>query len=130
MLANVNTKKDPRPANYDNYRSNTAVAGGRGRPFRKGEDPRRHKLGRVSLSRSSLFAKFSEALGGEAGDPAELARILWKYARVGRPWAVTEILNRICGKPTPPQENSESQFCRFSLAEYKKSMRRLEDKDR
>ena len=84
----------------------------------------------MSLSRSSFFAKFSEALVGEAADPAELARILWKYARVGRPLAVTEILNRICGKPMPPQENSESQPCRLSLAEYKKSMRRLKDKDR
>jgi len=69
-----------------------------GKPFKKGEDPRRHKLGRVSLDRAAAAAKINNLLCNGIGDPAELAAVLWKHALKGEAWAVSELLNRICGK--------------------------------
>jgi len=76
--------------------SKCAVAAGK--PFQKGVDPRRHKLGRMSLDRAAFSAKLSNYLCNGTGDPEELAGILWKYARAGQAWAVSELLDRICGK--------------------------------
>ncbi len=69
-----------------------------GKPFQKGEDPRRHKFGRESLDRAAFSAKLNNFLCNGIGDPKELAQILWGYARRGQAWAVSEILDRICGR--------------------------------
>ena len=84
-------------------RSNRALAargkpGKIGKPFKLGEDPRRHKLGRVSLDRAAAAAKINNLLCNGTGDPAELAAVLWKHALKGEAWAVSELLDRICGK--------------------------------
>jgi len=42
------------------------------------------------------MARLNNALAGGEGDPEELARILWKYARGGKPLAISEILDRVC----------------------------------
>jgi len=107
MSTNDNTRREkPRTAITGIRRSKPAVAAGFGRPFLEGEDPRRHKLGRTSLGRAAFMARLNNALAGGEGDPEELARILWKYARAGKPWAISEILDRICGRPTQPLEHS------------------------
>jgi hypothetical protein len=87
----------------ENDRSERALAahgkpGQIGKPFMPGEDPRRHKLGRVSLDRAAFSAKVSNYLCNGTGSPKDLARILWKYALKGEAWAVSELLDRICGK--------------------------------
>ena len=52
----------------------------------------------MSLDRAAFSAKLSNYLCNGTGDPEELAGILWKYARAGQAWAVSELLDRICGK--------------------------------
>lgn len=76
-------------------RSNRTHAAGK--PFKKGADSRRHKLGRMSLDRAAFATAFNNSLCA-AGNPKELAEILWKRARAGHAWAVLELLERTCGK--------------------------------
>jgi hypothetical protein len=70
----------------------------KGKPFQPGPDPRRHKFGRASLNRADFMAKLNNALCNGIGEPDEIARILWKYARMGRSWALVEIMDRIGGR--------------------------------
>jgi len=84
-------------------RSNRALAahgkpGMVGNPFKKGADPRRHKLGRVSLDRAAFAAQLNNYFCNGIGDPRKLADVLWKCALKGQAWAVSELLDRICGK--------------------------------
>ena len=79
-----------------------------GKPFMPGPDPRRHRLGRASLDRAAFSAKLNNFLCNGIGDPEALARILWKYAMAGQAWAVTELLNRICGKVAQAVQLEES----------------------
>jgi hypothetical protein len=69
-----------------------------GKPFKKGEDPRRHKLGRVSLDRAAFAAQLNNYFCNGIGEPKALAEVLWKCALKGQAWAVCELLDRICGK--------------------------------
>ena len=78
-----------------------------GVPFKPGEDPRRHKLGRVSLDRAAFAVKLNNFLCNGEGDPEDLAKILWRYVRKGEPWAVKEILDRILGRCVQPIEVEE-----------------------
>ena len=73
-----------------------------GNPFKKGEDPRRHKLGRVSLDRAAFAAQLNNYFCNGIGDPRKLAEVLWKCALKGQAWAVCELLDRICGKEAQP----------------------------
>ncbi len=99
-------RKKPSAVNVDIRHSKPAIAAKRGRPFQVGEDPRRHKFGRKSLCRAAFIARLNNALTGGEGPPEELAQVLWKHARAGRPWAISELLDRICGRPTQPLEPS------------------------
>ena len=76
--------------------SKRAVPGGK--PFTAGDDPRRHKLGRMSLDRAAFSARLNNGLCNGEGDPEELAALLWREARRGKPWAIVELLNRIMGR--------------------------------
>ena len=69
-----------------------------GKPFKPGEDSRRHKLGRMSLDRAAFAAQLNNFLCNGAGSPEALAGVLWKCALKGQAWAVCELLDRICGK--------------------------------
>lgn len=79
-----------------------------GKPFQKGDDPRRHKFGRVSLDRAAFAVKLNNFLCNGEGDPEELAKILWRYVRKGESWAVREILDRILGRAVQPIEVGET----------------------
>jgi hypothetical protein len=73
-----------------------------GKPFKPGEDSRRHKLGRMSLDRAAFAAQLNNFLCNGAGSPEALAGVLWKYALRGQAWAVCELLDRVAGKITQP----------------------------
>ena len=68
-----------------------------GRPFQKGDDPRRCKGGR-SKEAQSFGLRFGNALA-TGGDPKEIADVLWEKARRGQPWAIEILLDRLIGKP-------------------------------
>ena len=69
-----------------------------GKPFQPGDDPRRHLAGRKSKDAINFGQAFSRAIA-ESGDAEALARVLWKKALQGVPFAVDTILERTIGKP-------------------------------
>ena len=69
----------------------------RGRPFQKGDDPRRNK-GAKSQEAQSFAVNFANALA-TGGDPKALSALLWEKALRGQPWAVEILLDRLIGKP-------------------------------
>ncbi len=68
-----------------------------GRPFRKGDDPRRNR-GTGTSEAKSFGIRFNNALAS-GGDPKDLSDILWEKAKRGQPWAIEIILDRLIGKP-------------------------------
>ncbi len=68
-----------------------------GKPFQKGDDPRRNK-GTGSGEAKSFGIRFNNALAS-GGNPKELSTILWDRARRGQEWAISIILDRLIGKP-------------------------------
>jgi hypothetical protein len=73
----------------------------KGRPFQKGDDPRRNKQGARSKEAQSFAERFANSLAS-GGDPKDLAAILWEKALKGQPWAVEVLLDRLIGKVTQP----------------------------
>lgn len=71
------------------------------KPFKKGEDSRRNPTGALCKEAAAFSMKFRNALA-KKGKPDELAEVLWKYAKMGRPWAIDIILERLMGKVTQP----------------------------
>jgi len=69
-----------------------------GKPFQPGDDPRRHLAGRKSKDAINFGQAFSRAIA-ESGDAEALARVLWKKALQGVPFAVDTILERTLGRP-------------------------------
>jgi len=82
------------PAKRRKIRRNTP-----GRPFQKGDDPRRHLHGSKCKDAVSFGAEFNRELSS-GGDPAALAALLWKRALAGHAWAIEMILDRLIGRPT------------------------------
>jgi len=73
----------------------------KGRPFQKGDDPRRNKQGARSKEAQSFAERFANALAS-GGDPKALAALLWEKALKGQPWAVEILLDRLIGKVSQP----------------------------
>jgi len=71
------------------------------KPFRKGEDSRRHKHGSASEERAAWTNLFLNRLA-ERLDPAEAADILATAYEAKRPWAIMEVHERLMGKVTQP----------------------------
>jgi len=71
------------------------------KPFKKGEDSRRNPTGALCKEAAAFSMKFRNALA-KKGKPDELADVLWKHAKNGRPWAIDIILERLMGKVTQP----------------------------
>lgn len=71
----------------------------RGCPFKKGDDPNRHKLGRVSRQRAGWMDAMLNAFVLEL-DPAEAGKVRAKLYRQGR--LIPETDDRIGGKVTQP----------------------------
>ncbi len=71
------------------------------RPFKKGDDPRRNKNG-ARCKEAAIFGEMFVNALAKGGDPKDLAKVLWKYAKAGRPWAIEMILDRLVGKVEQP----------------------------
>lgn len=74
---------------------------GPGRPFKKGDDPNRHTLGRVSRQRAAWMDAMLNAFVLELG-PKEAGKIRARLYRQGR--LIPETDDRIGGKLTQPIE--------------------------
>lgn len=72
---------------------------GPGRPFKKGADPNRNPLGRVSQARSTWMTIALNQLALEL-DPKEAARLIAKWYRQGKVPLVLEAHDRLGGKVT------------------------------
>ena len=72
---------------------------GPGRPFKKGDDPNRHKLGRISKQRAGWMDAMLNAFV-LALDPTEAGKVRAKLYRQGR--LIPETDDRIGGKVTQP----------------------------
>jgi len=71
------------------------------KPFRKGEDLRRHKHGSASEERATWTNLFLNRLAKRL-DPKVAADILALAYEAKRPWAITEVHERLMGKVTQP----------------------------
>lgn len=89
---------------------------GPGRPFKKGDDPNRNPLGRVSRKRSVWMANFLNALAEEL-DPTVAAKDFAKRYKAGIPFFVGEAHERIGGKVTQPVSGDISHTLRFDFGE-------------
>ena len=69
-----------------------------GKPFQRGDDPRRHKGGSRPKSAVEFTQAFTRAIA-EHGDVEALASTLWARALKGDHFAVDTILERTIGKP-------------------------------
>ena len=72
---------------------------GPGRPFKKGDDPNRHKLGRVSRQRAGWMDAMLNAFVLEL-DPVDAGKVRAKLYRQGR--LIPETDDRMGGKVTQP----------------------------
>ncbi len=70
-----------------------------GRPFKPGDDPRRHMSGRKSADAIAFAQEFNRALA-DGGNPRALAALIWKRAMKGQPYAIDVILDRLLGPVT------------------------------
>lgn len=71
------------------------------KPFRKGEDSRRHKHGSASEERAAWTNLFLNRLA-ERLDPKAAANILATAYEAKRSWAITEVHERLMGKVAQP----------------------------
>ena len=67
-----------------------------GRPFQPGDDPRRHMSGRKCADAIAFSQAFTRALA-DGGNPEALARLIWKRAMKGNPYAIDVVLDRLIG---------------------------------
>jgi len=97
----------------------------RGKPFQKGEDPRRNLEGRPFGSRNFVtdFEQFIENKAGKEGRPRseirmELLEVAYNEARKGdfRYWEY--IHSHLYGKPKLPLENETSDVLKELLEKY------------
>ena len=86
------------------------------KPFKKGADSRRNPTGALSKEAAAFSMKFRNALA-KKGNPDELAEILWKHAKNGRPWAIDVILERLMGKVTQPISGEIDHTLSFNFGE-------------
>ena len=86
------------------------------KPFQKGKDSRRNPTGALCKEAAAFSMKFRNALA-KKGNPDELAEILWKYAKQGRPWAIDIILERLMGKVTQPISGAVDHNLFFNFGE-------------
>jgi hypothetical protein len=84
---------------------NKRAIGAGGKPFKNGDDPRRGKNGRVCAERASWAVKFNNAMAQKI-TPDDVAEILIKEVRRGRPWAIELYLDRVIGKASQPIEHT------------------------
>jgi len=71
------------------------------KPFKKGDDPRRAKNGAACIERIAWTNLFLNRLA-ERLDPRMAANILATAYEAKRPWAITEVHERLMGKVTQP----------------------------
>ena len=84
--------------------SSKAALSAPGKPFKKGDDPRRNK-GNKNAGAQAFAIKFRNALA-EKISPDEVADILIAEVKKKRPWAIQEYLDRLMGKSAQPIEHS------------------------
>ncbi len=88
----------------------------RGRPFKKGADERRHMEGRKSRDAIQFKQEYIAALVKRL-DPDKLAEVLAAKAMSGQPWALSELHDRLFGKPTQQIEEKKDAVVRFVFPE-------------
>jgi len=74
-----------------------------GRPFTKGDPRINRKLGPRTKEAASFAELYKNALAKKI-TPDELAIIIIKWAKIGRPWAIEMLRDDLVGKPTQPLE--------------------------
>ena len=81
--------------------SSSAAKAVPGKPFKPGHDPRRNPTGAASRERAAWTNLFLNHLA-ERLDPEAAADILATAYEAKRPWAITEVHERLMGKVTQP----------------------------
>jgi len=104
-------------ADNSNAVKSKAKAAKRGKPFKKGSDPRRNQKGQISKKRLEFNRNLRELLvaegekesTGQIGDKTFrmknvewLVKSVWKKAIKGESWAVTFIAERVEGRIMQP----------------------------
>jgi len=84
------------------------------KPFKKGHDPRRKKLGPVAVERSTWTTLFLNRLA-ERLDPKVAADILASAYEAKRPWAISEVHERLMGKVTQPITGEMAHTLKFKF---------------
>jgi len=77
------------------------------KPFKKGDDSRRNRNGSISGERAAWAARFNNALAAKL-DPEEAAKVLVEAYKAKRPWAVSEVHERLMGKVTQVVEADQA----------------------
>jgi len=88
----------------------------RGRPFKKGADERRHMEGRKSRDAIEFKQAYTAALVKRL-DPDALAKVLVAKAMRGENFALSELHDRLFGKPTQQIEEKKDALVRFVFPE-------------
>jgi hypothetical protein len=87
---------------------------GRAGQFKPGPDSRRGKNGPLTQGAKTWGILVKNSLAKKM-PPAEYAELLLKHARLGRPWAILEVGERLIGKEQQPITGDLTHILRFKF---------------